>query len=107
MSLDIYYSGQYVEIEVAFGDHLGTELFARLTWTCPWCHKAQEWETTDPEVLKELVHWCEAEDDGDYHLGNIQDEMPSMPKGIREAFISGICPKCWDKTFPPSDDDEE
>jgi hypothetical protein len=55
------------------------------------------WETTDSNVLKELAHWCEAED-GD-RLGNIQDEMPSLPAEIREVFISGVCPVCWDETF--------
>jgi hypothetical protein len=98
MSLDIYYSGKYVEVEVIFGDRLGLELFAKIRWTCPWCHKAHEWETTDHSILGELVKWVEAEDDGDI-LGNIQDEMPSLPAEIREVFISGVCPECWDETF--------
>jgi hypothetical protein len=98
MSLDIYYSGKYVEVEVIFGDRLGLELFAKIRWTCPWCHKAHEWETTDHSILGELVKWVEAEDDGDI-LGNIQDEMPSLPAEIREVFISGICPECWHKAF--------
>ena len=29
----------------------------------------------------------------------IQDILPDHPKEIRELFISGICPDCWDRIF--------
>ena len=37
----------------------------------------------------------------------IQDAMPAMDKSIREMFISGTCPKCWDDMFGSFDDDDE
>lgn len=30
---------------------------------------------------------------------HIQDIFPNMKKEIREQFITGICPDCWDKIF--------
>jgi hypothetical protein len=29
----------------------------------------------------------------------IQNAFPELPLEIREMMISGMCPKCWDKTF--------
>lgn len=29
----------------------------------------------------------------------IQNIIPEVDPGIREIFISGVCPDCWDKTF--------
>lgn len=29
----------------------------------------------------------------------IQNIIPEVDPGIREILISGLCPKCWDKTF--------
>lgn len=29
----------------------------------------------------------------------IQDAFPDMPCEIREMFITGICPPCWDRMF--------
>ena len=27
----------------------------------------------------------------------IQDIIPEVDSGLREMFISGMCPRCWDK----------
>ena len=35
----------------------------------------------------------------------IQDAMPELDKSIREMFISGTCPKCWDEIFATDEDD--
>ena len=29
----------------------------------------------------------------------IQDILPDVEPGIRELFISGICPECWNNLF--------
>ena len=38
---------------------------------------------------------------GDYL---IQEILPDLDPGIRELFISGICPICWNAMFPEEDD---
>lgn len=95
MSLDIYRTGKYVEVTVAFGDRLGVEYFARVSWTCPWCHETKEWETADEEALAQLTAWVEGKTSNEL----VQDALPALPAGIREVFISGICPECWHKAF--------
>lgn len=34
----------------------------------------------------------------------IQEVLPDLDPGIREMFISGICPICWNAMFPEEDD---
>ena len=29
----------------------------------------------------------------------IQDIFPEMSSDLREMFVSGMCPTCWDKVF--------
>jgi len=36
----------------------------------------------------------------------IQDAFPELSAGLRELFISGTCDWCWDKMFPPEEDDD-
>lgn len=36
---------------------------------------------------------------------HIQDIFPYLSPAERELMISGICPKCWEKLFPPEPDD--
>ena len=33
----------------------------------------------------------------------IQNIIPEVEPGIRELFISGICPSCWDEMFGEED----
>ena len=40
------------------------------------------------------------------HRRHIQDIMPELAPEMRELFISGMCPKCWDKLFSFEDEDE-
>lgn len=41
--------------------------------------------------------WC--------HGVATQDAFPLMPKEWREFyFLSGLCPRCWDSIFTPTDD---
>jgi hypothetical protein len=34
----------------------------------------------------------------------IQDAMPDVSRDMREMFISGTCPKCWDAMFNNEDE---
>ena len=40
------------------------------------------------------------------HRRHIQDIIPELAPEMRELFISGMCPKCWDKLFSFEDEDE-
>ena len=35
----------------------------------------------------------------------IQDAFPGMDDGLRERFVSGVCPGCWDVLFVRDDDE--
>jgi hypothetical protein len=39
--------------------------------------------------------------------GMVQDCFPDLPAAQRELFVSGTCPKCWEKTFGPGPEQEE
>ena len=36
--------------------------------------------------------------------GHIQDLLPSLSRDDREALITGICPRCWDKMAEEEED---
>ena len=40
------------------------------------------------------------------HRRHIQDIIPELAPEMRELFISGMCPKCWDKLFSFEDEEE-
>ena len=40
------------------------------------------------------------------HRRHIQDIIPELAPEMRELFISGMCPNCWDKLFGFEDEDE-
>lgn len=35
----------------------------------------------------------------------IQDALPNVPRELRELFLSGLCPTCWDNLYAPNDED--
>jgi len=37
---------------------------------------------------------------------HVQNAFPDLSSELREMFISGICPTCWDEMFNDIDDDE-
>ena len=41
------------------------------------------------------------------HRRYIQDIIPELAPEMRELFISGMCPKCWDKLFSFENEEEE
>lgn len=38
---------------------------------------------------------------------DIQDIFPDWPAEDRELLISGICSECWEKMFPPEEDEDD
>lgn len=65
---------------------------------CNWCPTQIEC----PVNLEAIDRWRRGE--------MIQDAMPDMSADLREMFISGTCPKCWQDMFgledEPEDDDD-
>lgn len=66
-----------------------------LILTCPLCHSKAEVEVSGHQLA--LLHSGEL----------IQRIFPDMDAGMRERFISGICPKCWDEIMQEEEYDEE
>lgn len=60
---------------------------------CPFCHKYHLVEVD----IKDFYAWHDGEK-------LVQDAFPYLSANEREMLISGICPTCWDKMFPPEED---
>jgi len=54
---------------------------------CNWCPTQIE----APVKLESIEAWRSGT--------MIQDAMPDLSPDIREMFISGTCPKCWEDMF--------
>lgn len=59
--------------------------------TCPFCGKESEHFITQEQANYMLMSKRERPP--------VQEIFPSMRPEIREQFITGICPKCWEDTF--------
>lgn len=66
-----------------------------LILTCPMCHSKAEVEVSGHQLA--LLRSGEL----------IQRVFPDMDAGLRERFISGMCPECWDKIMKEEEYDEE
>jgi hypothetical protein len=55
---------------------------------CPECGKHKVFEVSSAA----LVRYLEG--------AHVQVAFPEMSVDDRERFISGICPRCWNKIFP-------
>lgn len=62
---------------------------------CPMCGRGNEVEVNENDYFD----W----DDG----VNAAVAFPYLSANEREMLISGICPTCWNKMFPPEPDDED
>jgi hypothetical protein len=61
---------------------------------CPFCGHANEIE------VNEADYW-------DWQDGELaQNAFPYLSADEREMLISGICPKCWAKTFGEEEEEE-
>jgi hypothetical protein len=36
----------------------------------------------------------------------LSEAFPRMPMDVREMFISGCCPDCWERHIKPSEDED-
>ena len=62
---------------------------------CPFCGHANEVEVNEIDYL-------------DWQDGMlVQNAFPYLSANEREMLISGICPTCLEKMFPPEEDEEE
>ena len=64
---------------------------------CGFCHTEYKVEMTESQ-FNELQS---------SHRRHIQDIIPELAPEMRELFISGMCPKCWDKLFSFENEEEE
>ena len=65
------------------------------TKNCPMCGQHSVVEATGHQVALLLA--------GEL----VQRVFPDMDAGIRERFISGFCPKCWDEVMKDEELEEE
>ena len=63
---------------------------------CGFCHTEYKVEMTESQFNELMAP----------HRRHIQDIIPELSPEMRELFISGMCPKCWDKLFSFEDEDE-
>ena len=61
--------------------------FITIESECPFCHDTNEIEVRMGDFFK----WQEGE--------LAQNAFPYLSADEREMLISGVCPKCWAKTF--------
>ena len=64
---------------------------------CGFCNTNYEIEMTQGQ-FNEIMY---------PHRRHIQDIIPELAPEMRELFISGMCPKCWDKLFSFENEEEE
>lgn len=62
---------------------------------CTQCNKEYIFDIT----LEQYKKYISGED-------YIQNIFPEISPGLRELFISGICPDCWSKIFPKEENEE-
>jgi len=75
-----------------FGDN-GKRQTLRFDGPCIYCQTPQS-VRVDAEAAMKFAAGAYA-----------QDCFPELSAGEREFLISGICNECWDKMFPPEDDE--
>ena len=60
----------------------------KITRDCPFCGKKMAIDIPIDAYLK----WIDGV--------RIQDALPNIAAEDREVLLTGICPKCWNETFP-------
>jgi hypothetical protein len=61
---------------------------------CVMCDHVVEIPVTEDELLR----W-------NSYKNSVQEQFPNLAPELREMFISGICPKCWNDLFPPEEEE--
>jgi len=67
-------------------------LYKASSLPCPDCNDVLEIELLGSKLY--------AYNQGAY----VQEVFPDMNDDDRERFVSGVCPPCWEKTFPDEDE---
>lgn len=70
-----------------------TEMAEVLTKPCPFCGKTA--------IVLVDVRGLEKVKAG----ATLAEAFPGMPMDVREMFISGCCPVCWDKYIKPAEEE--
>lgn len=65
---------------------------------CRLCNRVESVDLTENQFIK-FQMW-------EQRLILIQDAIPEVAPELREMFVSGTCPKCWDEMFGGDEDDE-
>jgi hypothetical protein len=65
---------------------------------CTFCNKPAEVQNVS---LEGVNLWADGTGP------SIQNVFPTMDAEDREVLLSGTHPSCWNKMFPPDDDDED
>lgn len=72
--------------------------------TCPYCRKPSE-IVVDADRYE---RWQEGKRRGESAaISGIQVIFPDLTADEREVLISGTHPECWDRLFPPEEEDED
>lgn len=62
---------------------------------CPCCRRTQSIAVN----FTDFMEWQKG--------ALVQEAFPYLNANEREAFITGICPNCWEKLFSEEEDSEE
>jgi len=73
------------------------------TGTCMLCGKPGSLEIEDEAVAKKAVGWLRK---AAMIRPFIQNTLPELTPGEREQMLSGTHEACFDKAFPPEEDDD-
>lgn len=65
---------------------------------CRFCHETYRIDMNN-DLYYRLDRFLEGE-------GHAEEMLHDLPPEIREMFISGMCPECWEKTFGREEDAE-
>jgi len=71
-----------------------TEMVEVLAKRCPFCKQAAI-VLVDVEGLEKLRAGA-----------RVSEAFPNMPMDVREMFISGTDPDCWDRYIKPSEEED-
>lgn len=63
---------------------------------CPFCESRTLLKLTEDQFVR-YVAWKKGE-------GTILKLLPDLSDGEREILKTGICPACWEDTFPEEED---
>lgn len=79
----------------SYEEKFNPQRYAFTTIPCPKCGKQEVIEVQAPDLYK-------------YNQGAfMQDAFPYLTPSQRERLMTGICGPCFDKLFPPEEEEED